>query len=106
MTNTKDLREIFDELTKRAGDAIGEAKVPTIGRGDPTPGILYFGIGLAFGAIAGMLIAFLATPYNGEQARQKVAEQVERVRKQREEMRTNGGGTYASPTTGAYERTG
>jgi hypothetical protein len=112
MVNTKDLRDVFDELTKRAGDAIGDAKMPDIekmtkdiGRRDTTPGFLYFGLGLAFGTLVGLIVAFLATPYNGEQARQKVAEQVEKVRtKQRDEMRTNGGGAYASPVTGAYEK--
>jgi hypothetical protein len=107
MVSTKDLREVFDDLTKRAGDAINDAKMPDIdiGRKDSTPGFLYFGLGLAFGALVGLVVAFLATPYNGEQARQKVAEQVEKVRaKQRDEMHTNGGGAYTSPVTGAYER--
>lgn len=100
MVSTKDLRDFFDEATKRAGDAIGDARVPSIGRSDPTPGFLYFGLGLVFGALVGVVVAFLATPYNGEQARQKLTEQVDKVRKTREEAGTNGS-TYASPTTGA-----
>lgn len=99
MVSTKDLRDFFDEATKRAGDAISDAKVPsavTIGRRDDTPGMLWFGVGLALGAIVGMAVAFLATPYSGEQARQKVSEQVDKVRR-RDEMATNGS-TYAGTT--------
>ncbi len=105
MISTKDLRDFFDEATKRAGDAIGDAKMPNIGRSDPTPGFLYFGLGLVFGALAGLAVAMLATPYNGVQARQKLSEKVDQVRKAREEAGTNGK-TYASPSTAAaYETT-
>ena len=79
MVSTKDLRDIFSDLTsqagKRAGDAINKAELPdfsNIGRRNEPPGLLWFGIGLTVGAVIGMLAAFLATPYNGEQARQKV----------------------------------
>jgi hypothetical protein len=99
MVSTKDLRDIFDEATKRASDAIGDAKIPEIGRRDTTPGLLYFSLGLLFGALAGVLIAFLATPYNGEQARAKLSEQVDKMKRQRDEMPTNG-----STTASAYER--
>src|SRR5436309_13567198 len=51
MITTKDLRDIFDEATKKAGDAIGDAKIPDIGRKDDTPGFLYFSIGLVLGAL-------------------------------------------------------
>ncbi len=103
MINTKDLRDIFDEATKRAGDAIGDAKVPSvsIGRNDPTPRLAYFAAGLFLGAVVGLVLAFLATPVNGEVARQRLGEQVNKVRRAREEAATNGS-TYASPTTGAY----
>jgi len=100
MISTKDLRDIFDEATKKAGDALGDAKVPnvSIGRSDPTPGFLYFSIGLLFGALTGVVIAFLMTPYTGEQARQKLGEQVEKVRKTREEAETNGIGAAMGPS--------
>ena len=103
--STKDLRDLFDEATKKASDAIGDAKIPDIGRRDDTPGFLYFSIGLLVGALAGGVIAFLMTPYNGEQARQKVQEQVDKVRKPREEY-----SAPIEPTNGtmlkssAYER--
>ena len=117
MVNTKDLRDIFSDLTneagKRAGDAINKAELPdfsNIGRRNEPPGLLWFGIGLTVGAVIGMLAAFLATPYNGEQARKKLGEQVEKVKSMREEdeisstkKSTNGSSTYATPTS-AFER--
>ena len=88
--NTKDLRDIFDEAVKRASDVIGDAKIPDklpeLGRRDTTPGFVYFSLGLFFGALAGVVIAFLMTPVNGEQARQKLQEKVDELRSQREEF--------------------
>jgi hypothetical protein len=117
MVSTKDLRDIFNDLTneagKRANDVVGrldKADLPdlsniSIGRRNEPPGLLWFGIGLTLGAVIGMLAAFLSTPYNGEQARQKISEQVEKVRKPREEMGTNGSSSYApSSPASARER--
>jgi hypothetical protein len=112
MVSTKDLRDMFSDLTneagKRAGDALGKAEMPdlsNIGRRNEPPALLWFGIGLTLGAVIGMLAAFLSTPYNGEQARQKISEQVEKVRKPREEMGTNGSSSYApSSPASARER--
>ena len=88
--NTKDLRDIFDDAMKRATDAISDAKIPDklpdIGRRDTTPGFVYFSVGLFFGAIAGVVIAFLATPINGEQARRKLSEKMDQMRNQPEEF--------------------
>lgn len=116
MVSTKDLRDMFSDLTseagKRAGDAINKAELPDfskIGRRNEPPGLLWFGIGLTVGAVIGMLAAFLATPYNGEQARKKLGEQVEKVKAMREgdevpvKNGTNGSSTYATPTS-AFER--
>lgn len=115
MVSTKDLRDIFSDLTseagKRAGDAINKAELPdlsSIGRRSEPPGLLWFGIGLTVGAVIGMLAAFLATPYNGEQARKKLGEQVEKVRGSRDgdeipAKSGNGSSTYATPTS-AFER--
>ena len=112
MVSTKDLRDMFSDLTneagKRAGDVLGKAEVPdlsNIGRRSEPPPLLWFGIGLTLGAVIGLLAAFLSTPYNGEQARQKISEQVEKVRKSHAEVGTNGSSSYApaSPTN-AYER--
>lgn len=106
MVNTKDLRDIFDDLKneagKRAGDAMSDV---SIGRRNETPGFLFFTIGLAFGALVGVLAAFLMTPYKGEEARKKVAEQVEKIRKHDEVGgATNGGSVYTSTPSSAYER--
>ena len=102
MISTRDLRDIFDEATKKASDALGDAKIPDLGRRDHTPGFLYFSIGLAFGALIGLVAAFVMTPYNGVEARQKINEQVEKMRRPREEMPTNGS-TYTTVPS-AFER--
>jgi len=110
MVSTKDLKDIFDEATKRAGDAFSDAKIPevSIGRKNDN-GMLVFGAGLVLGAVVGMVLAFLMTPYSGEQARQKLNDQVEKVRRQRDEV-ANGGTTYGATapgfgsSIGAHER--
>lgn len=118
MVSTKDLRDIFNDLTteagKKANDALKNAEIPEIhvGRQNDTPGLLWFGIGLTLGAVVGMLVAFVATPMNGQQARQKISEQVDKVRGSRDEVGsfgTNGSSTYGTtPTpvtpTSPYER--
>lgn len=110
MISTKDLRDIIDEATKRASDVISDAKMPEVSIGRKSDNsVAVFGMGLLLGAICGMVIAFLVTPYNGEQARQKLNAQVEKVRRQREDVGPNGGTSYASTpgygsSTGAYER--
>jgi hypothetical protein len=118
MVSTKDLRDIFNDLTteagKKANDALKNAEIPEIrvGHRNEPPGMLWLGIGLTLGAVIGMLVAFVMTPFNGEQARQKISEQVDKVRRSREEVGTygtNGSATYASPTspttpTSPYER--
>ncbi len=103
MVNTKELRDIFDELRneagKRASDAMSDV---TIGHRSAAPGLLLFGIGLTLGAAIGLIAAILASPYSGEQARAKITERVEKMRKQHEEAETNGS-PVATPT-GTYER--
>jgi hypothetical protein len=114
MVSTKDLRDIFNDLTteasKKANDVLKNADVPEIrvGHRSEAPGMLWFGIGLTLGAVIGMLVAFVMTPMNGEQARQKISEQVDKVRGLRDEVGTygtNGSSTYASPTTGVAPST-
>jgi len=103
MINTKELREIFDELRneagKRANDVMSDV---TIGRQSAVPGLLWFGVGLTLGAAIGLVAAILASPFSGEQARAKITERVEKMRKQHEESETNGH-PVATPT-GTYER--
>ena len=109
MVRTKDLRDMFEEATKRASEALNDAKVPsvTIGRRAQPVGVLWFGLGIALGAIVGIAIGILATPMTGIEARQRLGERVDKMRKTREEI--DGEPTYASPTatgvtTNPYER--
>jgi hypothetical protein len=114
MVSTKDLRDIFNELTteagKKANDVLKNAEIPevSIGRRSEPPGMLWFGVGLTLGAVIGMLVAFVMTPMNGEQARRKISEQVDKVRGMRDEVGTygtNGSSVYASPTNPATPST-
>lgn len=112
MVSTKDLRDIFNDLTteagKKANEAFKNAEIPDIGIGrrSDTSGFLFFAIGLAFGTLIGVVAAFLMTPYKGEEARQKLADQVDKMRKRDEigSLGTNGGSAYTSTPTSAYER--
>ena len=109
MISTKELRDIFDEATSRASAALADVdvKVPTIGRRQP-PGLAFLAAGLVLGAIVGLVIGFLATPVNGREARERLGEQVKKVRRVSEAAATNGepspiSAQYASPRTGTYE---
>jgi hypothetical protein len=103
MVNTKDLRDIFEELRseagRRASDAMNDV---TIGRRDTSTGLAWLGLGLTLGVAIGLIAAFLVSPYNGEQARAKISERVEKMRRQHEEAETNGN-PVATPT-GTFER--
>jgi len=117
MVSTKDLRDIFNDLTteagKKANDVLKNAEIPeiSVGRRNDGAGLIWFGLGLTLGAVIGMLVAFVATPMNGEQARAKISEQVDKVRRSKEESSTfgtNGSSVYGSSTTPgtptSYER--
>ena len=100
MVNTKELRDLFDQLTREAGKRANEAiSDMNIGRESGPPPLVWFGLGLALGAAVGMIAAFLVSPYSGPQARAKLAEQVEKVRKQSDDVivGANGGSTYSMP---------
>jgi len=116
MVSTKELRGIFDdmksEVTKRAAHAVGEsnkraARViseTNIGRRSGPPGLLILGLGLVLGAAIGMVAAILSSPYSGTQARAKITERVEKMRRQHESAETNGS-SVAAPM-GTYESQG
>ena len=91
MVNSKDLRHIFESLrseaSKRANEAISDSN---IGQRSGPPGLLVLGIGLVLGAVIGMIAAILASPYSGMQARAKITERVEKMRRQHAEAETNG----------------
>src|SRR5258708_36644467 len=91
MMNTKDLREIFEELRseagKRASDAMSDV---TIGRRERSMGLVWFSIGLTVGAAIGVIAAFLSSPYSGGQARAKISEPGEKVPRPYRSPETNG----------------
>ena len=114
MVSTKELRDIFDDMkgeamkraaqvisesNKRAARAISESN---IGRRNGPPGLVILSVGVILGAVIGMIAAVLASPYSGTQARSKITERVEKMRRQHEDAETNGH-PIATPT-GTYER--
>jgi len=131
MVNAKDLRDIFEEIRseagKRASDFVNDTKksdlkisdlrMPDIGRHDHTPGIVWLGLGLVLGAVVGMAIALISAPYPGQETRRRLAQQVDKMKRQGEEQieqirpssatssKSGNGGTpaYTTPTS-AYER--
>jgi len=103
MVSTKELRKMFEDLRSEAGKRAGEAISDVdIGRRSGPPTLLILSLGLVLGAVIGMVAAILASPYSGTQARAKITERVEKMRKQHEESETNGH-PVATPT-GTYER--
>ena len=132
MVSAKDLRDLFEDIRseagKRASDFVSDAKMPDvnkmrddlskieIGRRDDTPGIVWLGLGLVLGAVVGMAIALVAAPYPGQETRRRLAQQVDKMKRQGEDQieqiktsksasSVNGGVSgYTTPTT-AYERT-
>lgn len=126
MVSAKDLRDLFEDIRseagKRASDFVNDAKMPEIGkmkmsdfgrRSEP-PGIVWLGLGLALGAIVGMAIALIAAPYPGEETRRRLAQHVDKMKRQGEDeieqihtakSGSGNGGTPVYPTpTPAYER--
>ena len=131
MVSAKDLRDLFEDIrseaSKRASDFMSDAKMPDmskmrdlskieIGRRDETPGIVWLGLGLVLGAVVGMAIALVAAPYPGQETRRRLAQRVDKMKRQGEDQieqiktaksasSVNGGVSgYTTPTT-AYERT-
>jgi YtxH-like protein len=126
MVSAKDLRDLFEEIRseagKRASDFVNDAKMPEIGkmkmsdfgrRSEPS-GIVWLGVGLALGAVVGIAIALIAAPYPGAETRRRLAQQVDKMKRQGEDQieqihapksASGNGGTPAYPTpTPAYER--
>jgi len=134
MVSAKDLRDLFEEIRseagKRASDFVSDAKMPEIGkmkmsdigkmkmsdfgrRSEPS-GIVWLGVGLVLGAVVGIAIALIAAPYPGEETRRRLAQQVDKMKRQSEDQieqihaaksGSGNGGTPAYPTpTSARER--
>ncbi len=101
MVSARDLREVLGDLRQQAGKrAVGvldDVKLPEIGRRNDAPALLWLSLGLALGAMIGMLVALLATPYSGDETRRRLGQQVERMRMQREreELMRAGDGEHA-----------
>ncbi|OLC20120.1 MAG: hypothetical protein AUH33_04300 [Chloroflexi bacterium 13_1_40CM_68_21] len=92
----KDLQDVVDELkgqaSKRAADLLGEGKTEVrraIGGHSDATLLGMFGLGIVLGAIVGAALAFLFTPFSGDETRRKISEQVEKVRATEPAM-TNG----------------
>ena len=106
MVKMQDFGDVVDELRheagKRAHTMANEARWPATRR-DPPP-MLLFGLGLAVGALIGVLAASLATPFSGGEARRRLVREVERVRKGSEQTRSADGGAHPYEVP-AYERT-
>jgi hypothetical protein len=116
MVSAKDLRDVFEDIRKEAGKRavgmMGDAKLPDIGRRSEPPGILWLGLGLALGAVVGMAIALVMAPFPGDEARRRLSERVDKMRRPVEEpiehLRTSGNGNVGTPVystpTSVYER--
>ena len=126
MVSAKELRDLFEEIRseagKRASDFVNDAKMPEIGkmkmsdfgrRSEPS-GFIWLGVGLVLGAVVGMAIALIAAPYPGEETRRRLAQQVDKMKRQGEEGieqihaaksdSGNGGTPVRATPTAAYER--
>ena len=81
------LGDLRDEAGKRASSLIGEGRgqVKTARRAiaDPNDGDMFgaFVLGIAVGALVGAAVALLLTPVSGSEARRKLTEQAEKMRK-------------------------
>jgi len=135
MISARDLRDLFEDIrseaSKRASDFVSDTKMPDlskmrdlskdlskieIGRRDDTPGIVWLGLGLVLGAVVGMAIALVAAPYPGQETRRRLAQQVDKMKRQGEDeieqiktaksaSSVNGGVSGYTTPTPAYERT-
>ena len=81
------LGDLRDEAGKRASSLIGEGRgqVKTARRAiaDPNDGDMFgaFVLGIAVGALVGAAVALLLTPVSGSEARRKLTEKAEKMRR-------------------------
>jgi hypothetical protein len=122
MVSAKDLRDVFEDIRseagKRASDFMSDTKMPDMSkmpefnrRSEPS-GIVWLSLGLVLGAVVGMAIALIASPYPGQETRRRLAMQVDKIKRQGEDQieqiktsKSGNGGpaAYTTPTS-AYER--
>jgi hypothetical protein len=122
MVSAKDLRDVFEDIRteagKRANDFMSDTKMPDMSkmpefkrRNEPS-GFVWLSLGLVLGAVVGMAIALIATPYPGQETRRRLAMQVDKIKRQGEDQieqiktsKSGNGGpaAYTTPTS-AYER--
>jgi hypothetical protein len=112
MNALKDLKldDVFDDLRAQAGKRIedlvseGRKQARTAGGGhDDTALFSAFTLGILVGALAGAAVALLVTPFNGQQARTKLSERVDRMRSDDLPGFENGSAGGNGKAAGSYE---
>lgn len=112
MNALKDLKldEVFDDLrsqaSKRIDDMLSDGRKQArkaSGGHDDTALFSAFTIGILAGAIVGAAIALLMTPFNGEQARAKLSERVDKIRSDNMTSWDSTSGTGNGKVAGSYE---
>jgi hypothetical protein len=97
MVSARELRDMLGDLK------LHDVKMPDvkIARRSEPPVILWLGLGLALGTVIGMCVALLATPYNGDEARRRIGQKMDKLKAQRDReyiVAGNGGSVYSTPT--------
>jgi len=112
MSALKDLKfdDVFEDLrsqaSKRIDDMLAESRKQArkaSGGHDDTALFSAFTFGILAGAIVGAAIALLITPFNGQETRRKLSEQVDKVRSDNTSTWDTGTGIGNGKAAGSYE---
>jgi hypothetical protein len=108
MVSVKDLQDVVDDLkgeaTKRANDLFGEGKSEVRRAvGGHSDGAIFgtLALGLVLGAIVGAAVALLFAPFNGDEARRRLSETVDKVRPTEPATKAGNGSTRPVSATGS-----